>query len=271
MQTPLDLQFTNKGRAKRVPHARDMTSTEPGKAFPTVKAFAIVEAMAAARRPLGVSELGALLGLPKPTAHRIVRMLESEGLLMREPGARRYVAGPRLVSLGLNIVAASMARAPRHAILEALSQQIGETCNFGVMASSHVVYLDRVESARPFGLRFEPGSRVPLHCTSMGKLFLSQLPKQKRASLLRQLPLYRYTENTIIDLGRLEIELETIGSTRCRSIIRNFSQVLFVSLSRCTAPMASLLRRSQYPRRSRACRWNKDFSTYRCCSVPPGN
>jgi DNA-binding IclR family transcriptional regulator len=58
-----------------------------------------------------------------------------------------------------------MLNAPRHAILEALSQRIGETCNFGVMADSHVVYLDRVESAWPFGLRFEPGSRVPLHCT----------------------------------------------------------------------------------------------------------
>jgi DNA-binding IclR family transcriptional regulator len=214
MQTPLDLQFTNKGRLKRSPHNRAMSPTEPGKAFPTVKAFAIVEAMAAARRPLGVSELGVLLGLPKPTAHRIVRMLESEGLLLREPGARRYVAGPRLVRLGLDIVAASMSRAPRHAILEALSQQIGETCNFGVMASSHVVYLDRVESAWPFGLRFEPGSRVPLHCTSMGKLFLSQLPVAKRTSLLRQLPLYRYTENTIIDIGRLDTELETISSTQ---------------------------------------------------------
>lgn len=214
MQTPLDLQFTNKGRLKRSPHNRAMSPTEPGKAFPTVKAFSIVEAMAAARRPLGVSELGVLLGLPKPTAHRIVRMLESEGLLLREPGARRYVAGPRLVRLGLDIVAASMSRAPRHAILEALSQQIGETCNFGVMASSHVVYLDRVELAWPFGLRFEPGSRVPLHCTSMGKLFLSQLPVAKRTSLLRQLPLYRYTENTIIDIGRLDTELETISSTQ---------------------------------------------------------
>ena len=89
MQTPMDLQFTNKGRLKRAPDSRAVSPTEPGKAFPTVKAFAIVEAMAAARRPLGVSEIGALLGLPKPTAHRIVRMLESEGLLLREPGARR--------------------------------------------------------------------------------------------------------------------------------------------------------------------------------------
>jgi IclR family acetate operon transcriptional repressor len=213
MQTPQDHQLTDKDRLKRGQRS-NAAADPPGKIFPTVKAVAILEAMSIARRPLGVSELGVLLGLPKPTAHRIVRMLESEGLLQREPGSRRYVPGARMVQLGLGIVAAAMLRAPRHAILEALSQQIGETCNFGVMTGSHVNYLDRIESAWPFGLRFEPGSRVPLHCTSMGKLFLSQLPMQKRSLLLRSIPLYRYTETTITDVARLETELETIRATQ---------------------------------------------------------
>jgi len=210
-QAPLDLELTNKVRSKRGADAI-AGITDTGKAFPTVKAVAILEAMATVRRPLGVTEVGVLLGLPKPTAHRIVRMLESEGLLQREPGSRRFVPGARLVRLGLGVVAASMLSAPRHAILEALSQKIGETCNFGVMADSHVVYLDRVESAWPFGLRFERGSRVPLHCTSMGKLFLSLMPAKKCALLLRSMPLYRYTENTITDAARLEAELENIRS-----------------------------------------------------------
>jgi IclR family transcriptional regulator, acetate operon repressor len=208
-QTPLGLELTNKARSKRGTDAF-AGITDTGKTFPTVKAVAILEAMATVRRPLGATEVGVLLGLPKPTAHRIVRMLESEGLLQREPGSRRFVPGARLVRLGLGVVAASMLSAPRHAILEALSQKIGETCNFGVMADSHVVYLDRVESAWPFGLRFEPGSCVPLHCTSMGKLFLSLMPAKKCALLLRSIPLYRYTENTITDAARLEAELENI-------------------------------------------------------------
>jgi DNA-binding IclR family transcriptional regulator len=212
MQTPLNPHLPTKGRPKSE-LGRPSPVDPAGKAFPTVKAVAILEAIANARRPLGVSEIGVLLGLPKPTAHRIVRMLESEGLLQREPGSRRFVAGARLVRLGLGIVGAAMLGAPRHAILESLSQKIGETCNFGVMNGSHVVYLDRVESEWPFGLRFESGSRVPLHCTSMGKLFLSRLPAQKRALLLRSISLYRYTENTITDLGRLEEELEKIRAS----------------------------------------------------------
>lgn len=189
---------------------RAATVETGGKAFPTVKAVAILETLAEAKRPLTVSEIGVLLGLPKPTAHRIVRMLENEGLLQREPGSRRLVPGARLVRLGLELVAAGIQRAPRHAILAALSQQVGETCNFGVMAGSHVLYLDRVEAAWPFGLRFEPGSRVPLHCTSMGKLFLSLLTPRKRALLLESIELHRYTGNTITDAARLEDEITKI-------------------------------------------------------------
>jgi DNA-binding IclR family transcriptional regulator len=117
------------------------------------------------------------------------------------------------MQLGLGIVSASMLCAPRHAILEALSNEVGETCNFGVMVGSQAIYLDRVESAWPLGLRFEAGSRVPLHCTAMGKLFLSLLPSRKRALLLRSIPLHRYTDNTIIDRSRLEHELDNIRAS----------------------------------------------------------
>jgi len=259
MQTPLDPAKVLKSRFKRGPDDRSEASVSEGagKAFPTVKAVAILEAMATAKRPLGISEFGVLLGLPKPTAHRIVRMLEGEGLLQREPGSSRYVPGVRLERLGLDIVAASMSRAPRHAILESLSQQIGETCNFGVMAGSHVVYLDRVESAWPFGLRFERGSHVPLHCTSMGKLFLSMLPAAKRALMLRSIPLYRYTENTITEVSRLEQELDKIRSTEVSTTTRNFWLGWCVSPFRCMGRRSNRSRRWRFRRRWRACRCNR--------------
>ncbi len=209
MEQPLNPAALPKPRLQRAAGKRAAAETAE-RAFPTIKALAILETLANARRPLGVTEISALQGMPKPTAHRIVRMLENEGLLQREPGMRRFVPGQRLVQLGLGIIAAAMLRAPRHAILEALSNEVGETCNFGVMVGSHAVYLDRVEAAWPFGLRFEPGSRVPLHCTAMGKLFLSRLPARKRRLLLRAIPLHRYTENTIADAARLERELDNI-------------------------------------------------------------
>lgn len=183
---------------------------DAGGSSPTLKPFAFLEAIAQAERPLSVSELSALLNVPQPTAHRIVHMLESDGFLEREPGSRRYGPGARLVRLGFSVVSISARTAPRRAILEALSKEIGETCNFGIRVGNHLMYLDRVEAAWPFGLRFEPGSRVPLHCTSMGKLFLSFMSPVQRQRFLKLAPLHHYTEHTITDPIQLEEEFERI-------------------------------------------------------------
>jgi len=59
-------------------------------------------------------------------------------------------------------------------------------------------------------LRFEPGSRVPLHCTAIGKLLLSQLPEEPLEAHLANGPLTRYTATTITDPRRLKDELRRI-------------------------------------------------------------
>lgn len=174
------------------------------------KALRILEAVVQAERAVSVAELSAMLGLSKPTAHRIGTVLEGLGYLEREPGSRRFVEGKRLVQLALGVLQAAAQRSVRHGILMALSEAIGETCNLGVMSGSEVVYLDRVEAAWPLGLRFEPGSRVPLHCTSLGKLFLSGMTQLQAEKLVSVLPLQRYTENTITDPDRLLDELRNI-------------------------------------------------------------
>lgn len=175
-----------------------------------MKTFGLLETLVRTDRPLSLPELASLIGMPKATIHRVARLLETEHMLEREPGSRLYRPGPRLLTFALDIVTTSARSAPRHAILEALSGAVGETCNFGVMVENHVAYVDRVEAAWPFGLRFEPGSRVPLHCTAMGKLLLAMLPRDRRTALLEVMGLSAYTERTITDASRLARELETI-------------------------------------------------------------
>jgi len=54
------------------------------------------------------------------------------------------------------------------------------------------------------------GSRVPLHCSAIGKLFLALAPASRRQRLLRAVELRLYTEHTITDRGRLAAELAQI-------------------------------------------------------------
>ena len=172
------------------------------------KALRVLETVAARRRPLSIAEIASALDLPQPTAHRIVGSLEKLGFVGREPGRRRIIEGARFVRLGLDVLRAPAGSGSRHAVLAALAKKTGESCNLGVITGGHVVYVDRVESQWPLGLRFEPGSRVPLHCTAIGKLLLSELPDSAVEAHLASGALSRYTAATITDARKLKAELE---------------------------------------------------------------
>lgn len=176
---------------------------------PTLRAFALLEFLVAADRPLSLAEIMQGFEAPKASLHRMLGALEAGGLVIREPGARNaYAVGPRLSRLGVAIVTHSGTRQLRHAILARLVADIGETVNLTMLHETSVLYLDRMEAPWPLRLDLKPGSRVPLHCSASGKLLLSLLPREQRAALVRQLPLERFTPNTVTDVELLEAELD---------------------------------------------------------------
>jgi IclR family acetate operon transcriptional repressor len=178
------------------------------------KAFTILEAVAAAGQPMTMSEIVRACGLTKPTAHRITTLLMEMGFLEKEPLRRGFVEGPRLISLALGTMAAAAPRNRRHVILRSVSEKTGETCNFGILSGAEVTYLDRVEAKWPLGLRFEAGSRVPAHCTAIGKLLLALQPAHERSASIAGMPLARYTSRTLTDPAALSSALDRIARTR---------------------------------------------------------
>jgi len=179
-----------------------------------LRAVALLEAVAAAPGAQTLSDLMAATGLAKPTAHRIVHLLEGSGLLVREPDGRRYAPGPRLSALALRVLAGSHWNAPRHAILQSLARELGETCNLTMLDGTEVVYLDRVETQWPLRLSFQTGSRVPAHASASGKLLLALLPARERQRIVERLPLQRFTEATLADAEALRRELAQIRKSR---------------------------------------------------------
>lgn len=192
---------------RRVPRLGQPANDKAGS---MAKAFDILEAVVAQPRPPTAAEVATVLGLPKPTGHRIVAALKDLGFLNRELNNHHLIEGARLVRLALSVISAAAQRSPRHSLLEALADETGETCNLGVTVNGQVIYVDRVETHWPLGLRFEPGSHVPIHCTAIGKMFLSEMPEKRRRALINSLPLRRYTGNTITDPNKLRQELERI-------------------------------------------------------------
>lgn len=177
----------------------------------TLRAFALLEQVARSAAPLSLDELTVASGLPKPTVHRILGLLREADLLHREPLSKRYVAGPRLTAFARDVLANnSPQRDQRHAILQRLVDEIGETCNFTMRDGDTVVYVDRVETPSPVRLHMDAGSRVPLHCTASGKLFLARMSPEQADRLVGEGPLKRYTGRTIVDPQALRRELGRI-------------------------------------------------------------
>lgn len=177
----------------------------------TARSFAILEHVASSRTPVDVLDIIASVKLPKATAYRLVDWFVTQGYLAREPGRRRLIVGPKLTNLAFGALSSSMRHDTPHVVLQRLVHTLNETCNIGTLLNGEVVYLDRVEAEHwPLRLHYTSGSRVPLHCSAIGKLFLALAASPRRKRLLQSLELRRYTDSTITDCARLDAELRQI-------------------------------------------------------------
>ncbi|HKA76879.1 MAG TPA: IclR family transcriptional regulator [Pseudolabrys sp.] len=177
----------------------------------TARSFAILEHVASSRTPVDVLDIIASVKLPKATAYRLVDWFVTQGYLSREPGRRRLIVGPKLTNLAFGALSSSMRHDAPHVVLQRLVHTLNETCNIGTLLNGEVIYLDRVEAEHwPLRLHYTIGSRVPLHCSAIGKLFLALAPSPRRRRLLQSLELRRFTDSTITDSARLDTELRRI-------------------------------------------------------------
>lgn len=184
--------------------------TGPGGDTPTMRLFGLLEVMAAKDQRYSLQGLVEETGLPKPTLHRMLQQLEGAGLLQREGDGRHYGIGTRLRRLAENLLLNDSLHGARHTVLRQLVEEIGESCNLTALSGSEVVYLDRVETAAPLRFYLHSGSRVPVHCSASGKIFLSQMAAAQRRRLLSNAPLEAYTPKTLTDPDALEKEVQRI-------------------------------------------------------------
>ncbi len=187
-----------------------MTDERTAKGSSIRRVLEILEVAANASRPLNATEIHLMLDVPKPTAHRLCQTLVEEGFLTHEIDGKRLLPGPRLSRLALGALNASVLSAERRTILEGVARKVGETSNIAVPDGARMRYLDRVETHWPLRVQFPIGTNVPLHCTASGKMYLASMPTARRRRLVDQLPLDRFTPNTITDKAQLNEALDVV-------------------------------------------------------------
>jgi DNA-binding IclR family transcriptional regulator len=180
------------------------------RAQPLDRALALLSALAGAARPTSMTELASLCAMPVPTVHRLAGQFEERGLVKRALGSKKLLVGPALVHLGIAAAEAAIRSDHVHRILVALVAKIGEPCQIGVRADNEVVYVDTVRAARSAGLHFEQGRRAPIHCSSIGKILLSEMPEAQFELWLQDAELSRLTPATIVSARKLKAVVKQV-------------------------------------------------------------
>jgi DNA-binding IclR family transcriptional regulator len=174
----------------------------------------ILDTVAASPKPISATEINEILNIPKATAHRLCAELEAHGYLLKKINGKNFMPGNRLHDVAVGVLANARFRATRHAILTALSESVGETCNIAYPDGLYMAYSDRVETTAPLRLQFPIGMRVPLYCTASGKLYLSTMPTARRKAVINKLHLEARAKNTITDPDVLLSEIDEIEKSK---------------------------------------------------------
>ena len=197
-------------RPMKIVPASAQHSVEINGDTPTMRLFALLEVIASKDQFFSLQELSEETQLPKPTLHRMLQQLETAGLLQRSVDGRHYGTGVRLRRLAEKLLLNDVSHGARHAVLRHLVEEVGESCNLTALSGSEVIYLDRVETAAPLRFYLQPGSRVPVHCSASGKIFLSEMTLSQRQRLLAHAPLEAFTPKTLTQMDQLEQEIKQI-------------------------------------------------------------
>ena len=184
---------------------------DTGKGIPTnLRLLLLLEEVARVGEPLTPTAANDVLGLPKPSVHRLFQRLEDEGFLQRDIDGRSYAPGTRMRKLAMNVLSSSRLRTVRLTVLNAVADHIGETCNIATPDRDGMYYLDRVETTWPLRIQLPIGTQVPFHCTASGKMYLSSLPPRMLSKFLAAAVLDAHTPHTLTDPDTLITEIARV-------------------------------------------------------------
>jgi DNA-binding IclR family transcriptional regulator len=170
-----------------------------------------------------VRELAATTGLNRATAWRILRTLESQGMVHRDPRTRKYTIGATVVDLARSAPSDTWA-SRAHRQLTTLSLQTRETVALALNEDGDLRYVDEVMPPESTDRSWLGSNADPLHATSSGKVFLAHAGRP--VAFFLDEPLERYTDTTITSLHTLDDEIAQVrsqGYALCRGELRDDS------------------------------------------------
>jgi IclR family acetate operon transcriptional repressor len=172
------------------------------------KALRLIELLCEKEEPLGVSEIGQLLGLNKNMTFRLLRTLWKEGWVVQEEGPK-YRMGLRPFHHTSKPVSRMSVRAAAAGPLRELWEQTGESAYLTVLDDDRLLVVDHFDSTRDVRIAAKVGARYELHCAAPGKVLLAHAGESLLARLA-EAGFARLTSHTITAPAELREHLAEV-------------------------------------------------------------
>jgi DNA-binding IclR family transcriptional regulator len=130
-----------------------------------------------AEHPSGLSlaDLARTSGLPMTTLHRILGVLRGASLVGETPTGL-YVVGSGTVVLARAFLDGVDVRTAALPTMADVVSRTGETCHLGILASVHIVYIEKIDSPHPVRMYSRVGGTNPALSTAIGRAILAHSP-----------------------------------------------------------------------------------------------
>jgi len=175
----------------------------PGDSY--VQSFArglqVIRSFSAGAPRQTLSEVAAASGLTRAGARRILLTLQTLGYV--DSDGRLFALTPRILDLGFAYLSSMPIWNRAEPVMEALVQQVQESCSAAVLDATDIVYVMRVPTHKIMRISLGVGSRLPAYCTSMGRLLLADLDDEEVRARLEASTLEAFTRHTLTDVDAL--------------------------------------------------------------------
>ncbi|PKO00095.1 MAG: hypothetical protein CVU42_04965 [Chloroflexi bacterium HGW-Chloroflexi-4] len=192
----------------------------------------------------GISEISEAIGLHKATTHRILTTMLNMGFIERTADGQKYRLGIQMIDLGFKVLRRMDLRRESVPFMKKFIDEWDEAIDLSVFQDKQVLYVEVLQSHQTLTIAAAVGQRLPVHCTSTGKLFLAYASEKDLQAILRT-PLQAYTKNTVVSPEKLLEELAHIrekgyafdheeyeeGIRAVAAPIRNYTGVVIAAIS----------------------------------------
>jgi len=171
------------------------------------KAMQLLQLLSVSGRPLTLKEIAEQAELPKSTAFGLLTTMREYDVISQGTDGK-YGLGLRLFEYGCQIGRSWDISAAAKPYMEHLAADTGASVMLSICEGGSVITLDQVEARDKLRIVSDAGARLPIYCTSQGKVFLAHMPRAQAEKLLRRQSMTQFTPHTITDVSALLQEVD---------------------------------------------------------------